>query len=409
MLKKLTFLLLLSSGSLNADWNQALFAYEQQDYHSAKQHFTELVKVGNPHAMFSLAAMYFNGEGTAANPSQAAALFTLAAVYGHADAAALSEQLRASFEPGAELAYQQQLQQWQQQLVIPAGPTEHRSPSAVQVLQPLKRIEPRYPVEAAKRGQAGYVRLHYRVDEHGKVNDITVLDAYPEQLFVKAAVKALENWRYPAGQPMLTTTELSFTLEISGLDRLNIANLKQLLFQSRLWDLAQAGSPEHQLMLSRVMRFIASQGAQHFIIDTELPITAPDLDLLESKLQLAAAFDTLPKQALVEVDAAGVIIEAESNDELLGKQLTGVRKAGHFLLQPLIVNKKTEILVQPAHTVSRAWSAEYWVEQAARHGKREAQRLLATTDLNWQTYLLSQQDPVVMAWQATGLLPERNY
>ncbi|EJI84359.1 hypothetical protein AEST_28020 [Alishewanella aestuarii B11] len=131
--------------------------------------------------------------------------------------------------------------------------------------------------------------------------------------------------------------------------------------------------------------------------------------MLESKLQLAAAFDTLPQQALVEVDAAGVIIKAESNDELLGKQLTGGRKAGHFLLQPLIVNKKTEILVQPAHTVSRAWSAEYWVEQAARHGQREAQRLLATTDPNWQTYLLSQQDPVVMAWQATGLLPEPNH
>ena len=88
-----------------------------------------------------------------------------------------------------------QLQQWQQQVMVPAGPAMLTRPSVATAAQPIRRVEPRYPVDAARRGQSGYVKMHYRVDEQGRVTDITVLDAYPQQIFVKEALKALQSWR----------------------------------------------------------------------------------------------------------------------------------------------------------------------------------------------------------------------
>lgn len=409
MFKRFAFLLLCCSFTLRADWNQALLAYEQQDYNTARLHFSELVKVGNANAMFSLAAMYFNGEGQDADKVQAAALFKLAADFGHADATALAAQLGASLQPAEQTNYAQMVQQWQQQVMVPAGPAMLTRPSVATAAQPIRRVEPRYPVDAARRGQSGYVKMHYRVDEQGRVTDITVLDAYPQQLFIKEALKALQSWRYSSGSPQLTVTELSFTLEIPGQARLNIPRLEQALFQSKLWDLAVAGSAEHQLILSQLLRHLVTQGAHHFIIDPVLPLTAPDLNLLQPELTVKADFTTIAQQTLVTVDPSGVITTAEADPALIGKQLSGVKTAGQFLLEPRIVNTKAEVFVQPALTVSRAWSADYWLEQAARNGQIDAQRNLAATDQHWLNYLLAKQDPVAISWQATGLLAQHNH
>ncbi|MFN3900352.1 MAG: TonB family protein [Alishewanella aestuarii] len=206
MLKRFAFLLLCCSFTLRADWSQAILAYEQQDYSTAQLHFTELVKVGNANAMFSLAAMHFNGEGQDADKVQAAALFKLAAAFGHADAAALAAQLNTTFQPAEHADYAQILQQWQQQVMVPAEPAMLTRQSVATDAHPIRRVEPRYPVEAARRGQSGYVKMHYRVDEQGRVSDITVLDAYPEKIFVREAMKALQSWRYSPGSPQLTVT-----------------------------------------------------------------------------------------------------------------------------------------------------------------------------------------------------------
>ena len=49
-------------------------------------------------------------------------------------------------------------------------------------------------------------------------------------------------------------------------------------------------------------------------------------------------------------------------------------------------------------------SAMFWLEQAAKNGNLEAQRVMAASDSRWENYLLSQQDGEVMAWAGTRLI-----
>lgn len=65
---------------------------------------------------------------------------------------------------------------------------------------PLVRVEPRYPVEAAREGVSGWVRLSFSIDETGAVTDVAVLAAEPGTVFNREAVRALRRWKY---QPQL--------------------------------------------------------------------------------------------------------------------------------------------------------------------------------------------------------------
>ncbi|WKE66006.1 energy transducer TonB [Gallaecimonas kandeliae] len=61
---------------------------------------------------------------------------------------------------------------------------------------PLVRMDPRYPIEAARDGKEGWVKLRFTVTAAGTVDQVQVLDAEPKRLFDKAAVDALRKWRY---------------------------------------------------------------------------------------------------------------------------------------------------------------------------------------------------------------------
>ncbi len=61
---------------------------------------------------------------------------------------------------------------------------------------PIVRIEPKYPIQAARDGKEGYVILSFTINEVGGVEEVKVLEAKPKRIFDKEAKRALRKWKY---------------------------------------------------------------------------------------------------------------------------------------------------------------------------------------------------------------------
>ena len=61
---------------------------------------------------------------------------------------------------------------------------------------PIVRIEPKYPIQAARDGKEGWVILSFTINQIGGVEDVTVIDAQPKRIFDKEAKRALRKWKY---------------------------------------------------------------------------------------------------------------------------------------------------------------------------------------------------------------------
>lgn len=61
---------------------------------------------------------------------------------------------------------------------------------------PIVRIEPQYPIAAARDGKEGWVQLSFTINELGGVDDVQVIDADPKRIFDREAKRALKKWKY---------------------------------------------------------------------------------------------------------------------------------------------------------------------------------------------------------------------
>ena len=70
---------------------------------------------------------------------------------------------------------------------------------------PLMTIPPEYPSRALAQGIEGWVIVEFTVDSIGRVSSPRVLDAHPGSVFNKAALKAVQRYKYKPrvvdGQP----------------------------------------------------------------------------------------------------------------------------------------------------------------------------------------------------------------
>lgn len=94
----------------------------------------------------------------------------------------------------------------------------------------FKRVEPLYPIEAARKGLAGCVELVTMINQEGKAQGYKILSSYPQKLFDKAAVKSLNLWKWlPAEnnknkQPILTHIRMDFMLESKDVSKKYLKN-----------------------------------------------------------------------------------------------------------------------------------------------------------------------------------------
>lgn len=76
--------------------------------------------------------------------------------------------------------------------------SEARDPTSIAavILERVYSVDPEFPEIARERDLSGYVDLEFTVNADGTVTDVSVLKAEPRDVFEKAAVEAVSQWRY---------------------------------------------------------------------------------------------------------------------------------------------------------------------------------------------------------------------
>ncbi len=62
--------------------------------------------------------------------------------------------------------------------------------------QPIVRVEPKYPIDAATAGTTGYVIMEFTILADGTTDNIQVVEEEPRRTFGREAVRALKKWKY---------------------------------------------------------------------------------------------------------------------------------------------------------------------------------------------------------------------
>jgi protein TonB len=71
-----------------------------------------------------------------------------------------------------------------------------QEPVSISSLNRVKYVSPKYPRAAQRRNQSGWVDVVFTVSLEGTVTDLVVRDSEPGDLFVDAALKAVEQWEF---------------------------------------------------------------------------------------------------------------------------------------------------------------------------------------------------------------------
>lgn len=413
-MRQLAMLLLLCSTFVSrADLLDAMKAYENKDFTKAAQEFAALLPLANEQAAFNLGAMAANAEGQSRDLVKALAYFEFAASREHPSAKTMADKIRSKLSEAEQQQAGALLAQLQQQVRV----KDKAKPELMALFgsdrKAIKRIAPEYPKDAAARGLFGSVIMRLLVNEQGDVEAVDVLNAFPKDVFDRAAIRALKRWKYEPGNSKFIS-RVMLTFNIGDIDHRKV---EQLVSQHNMWQYAALGSPAHQNALAHILDLARNQSDYTQFIDDSLPpalgpITA-DLvkngKVVSKELQLPEGFT---HDAFVTLDDQAVVLAVHDNNaehqakltaQLLGKRLTTEQvPAGFYKLQNQDGDKSPRLL--SAQRIPQTYSDSYWLEQAARGGSIEAQRALAALEPQWEMYLLEQQDPVVQSWAGTALI-----
>ncbi|MDG6096658.1 energy transducer TonB [Alteromonas sp. ZYF713] len=84
-----------------------------------------------------------------------------------------------------------------------------------------KRVNPQYPISAARDGLSGCVSLSFVVNSEGRATEQQVTDSFPSGVFDKKAIEALKRWRWKptaanaTDKPAKSHVKLDFMVQYS--------------------------------------------------------------------------------------------------------------------------------------------------------------------------------------------------
>lgn len=89
--------------------------------------------------------------------------------------------------------------------------------------EPLKRVAPKYPSQAQRRGHEGWVKVSYVIEPDGSVSNAFVVDSSGLKSFEKSTLKAVRKWQFtPAtenGKPIqqcVNNLQMDYTMQSNG-------------------------------------------------------------------------------------------------------------------------------------------------------------------------------------------------
>lgn len=84
----------------------------------------------------------------------------------------------------------------------------------------LAKSPPVYPHSAKRRNIEGWIKVKFVVDEHGQVDQVTVLDAEPEGVFEQSVLRCIASWRFKpgtiGGMAVKALVEQTITFKLEG-------------------------------------------------------------------------------------------------------------------------------------------------------------------------------------------------
>lgn len=192
--------------------NQAEQAINARDFNEAQREIDLLAKADPTNFTLTILRSKLDAQRKTLDQQQQQALNAQKA------AAALAVQQAAAGKSATEQLVQQQEQLATQQKATPpaaAAPVRREAASAPQSANGAtnaatasaptgptteavltKAVAPRYPTAAIRSRQKGWVVVSFTVDKDGTTSNIKVVDAEPHRVFDRAAVDAVEQYRF---------------------------------------------------------------------------------------------------------------------------------------------------------------------------------------------------------------------
>ncbi|MEH6384135.1 MAG: energy transducer TonB [Colwellia sp.] len=87
-----------------------------------------------------------------------------------------------------------------------------------------KRVDPKYPINAARQNISGCVEVLIGINEKGEVDGYKINKSYPKRVFDQSTQAALMAWKYEptkenvSHQPVLTLIQMDFQVKRSSTD-----------------------------------------------------------------------------------------------------------------------------------------------------------------------------------------------